>query len=73
MLTIVQDADHPDVDTHRTLPTYTAQSKSKADYAWDYPAGREKRLMLRVNDSRRPIDVMEIGDLMPFKFIVRNS
>ena len=27
--------------------------------------------MLRVNDSRRPIDVMEIGDLVPFKFMVR--
>lgn len=71
VLTVLQDADHADVDIHRTLPTYTSRSKTTADYAWDYPAGRDKKLMLRVNDSRRPIDVMEIGDLMPFKFMVR--
>lgn len=39
-------------------------------YAWDYPAAREKKLVLTINGSRRVIDVMEIGDLVPFKFNV---
>ena len=40
------------------------------DYAWDYPAARNKKIILRVNDFRRPIDVMEIGDLVPFRIAV---
>lgn len=56
----------------RTHPKYTVSSKSSADFAWDYPAARGKKIVLAVNDARRPVDIMEIGDLMPFKFSVRH-
>lgn len=42
-------------------------------YAWDLPAVREKKIMLTINDSRRIVDIMEIGVLVPFKFHVTNS
>lgn len=44
---------------------------SKVDYAWDQPAAREKKIQLNINGARRSIDIMEIGDLIPFKFAVR--
>lgn len=54
----------------RSVPNYPVPRKSSLDYAWDYPAAREKRLVLTINKSRRAIDVMEIGDLVPFRFSV---
>ena len=67
----VQDSDHPDAsDTNRTGTAYHVESKKTVNYAWDFPAARDKRILLRVNDSRRAIDLMEIGDLVPFKFAV---
>ncbi|THH34126.1 hypothetical protein EUX98_g96 [Antrodiella citrinella] len=33
-----------------------------------FRAAREKKLVLAVNSTRRVIDIMEIGDLIPFKF-----
>ena len=53
------------------VPTYTVASNSTTDYAWDFPAARDKKIVLRQVDYRRVIDVMEIGDLIPFKFPVR--
>jgi vacuolar protein sorting-associated protein 13A/C len=44
--------------------------KSAIDYAWDYPAAREKKVLLTINESRRPVDILEIGNLMPFRFHV---
>ncbi|KAI0361599.1 vacuolar protein sorting-associated protein 13 [Trametes cingulata] len=52
----------------KPAPTYAVPSKSSVDYAWDYPSARDKRIVLAVNGSRREIDIMEIGDLVPFKF-----
>lgn len=42
-------------------------------YAWDYPAGAEKKILLTIGNARRAVDIMEIGDLVPFKFHVRSS
>lgn len=52
----------------RNRPSYTVQRHSSLEYAWDYPAAREKKIQLRINDSSRVVDIMEIGDLMPFRF-----
>lgn len=51
--------------------TYTVNSRSSLPYAWDFPAARDKKIVLSINGFRRVIDVMEIGDLVPFKFNVR--
>ncbi|KAL6309957.1 vacuolar protein sorting-associated protein 13 [Sparassis latifolia] len=73
--TIENDSDHsftfcqtaPEPTT-RPTPTYSVSAKSSIGYAWDYPACREKKLVLITNGSRRAIDIMEIGDLVPFRF-----
>lgn len=66
-----QDLDHPDnSQTKTSLPRYSLRRKQSEFYAWDFPAGKEKRIVLRTDHSRRAIDIMEIGDLMPFKFSV---
>ncbi|RDX55846.1 vacuolar protein sorting-associated protein 13 [Lentinus brumalis] len=52
----------------KPMPTYTVQQKSSLDYAWDVPAARNKRIVLSINGSRREVDIMEIGDLVPFRF-----
>ena len=55
----------------KTYPVYRVPRKSSLDYAWDFPAARDKRIVLAINDNHRAIDIMEIGDLVPFKFKVR--
>lgn len=44
---------------------------SSSNYAWDYPSARDKRLLLNINGKDRAVDIMEIGNLLPFKFPVR--
>lgn len=40
------------------------------EYAWDFPAARDKKLLLNIKGSNRVIDIMEIGNLVPFRFNV---
>lgn len=56
--------------TAKPMPTYTVPQKSSLDYAWDSPAARDKRILLSIHGSRREVDIMEIGDLVPFRFAV---
>ncbi|KAI0094888.1 vacuolar protein sorting-associated protein 13 [Irpex rosettiformis] len=63
------DADHPDGPAiNRSVPTYEVKQKSTIDYVWDHPASREKKLILNMSGARRAVDIMEIGDLIPFRF-----
>ncbi|TEB35046.1 hypothetical protein FA13DRAFT_1915662 [Coprinellus micaceus] len=55
-------------DPDRPRQVYDLPSRSKTRYAWDFPAAKEKRILLSTNDIRRVVDIMEIGDLVPFKF-----
>jgi hypothetical protein len=54
----------------KPLPVYNLAAKTSTNYAWDQPAARDKAIQLRINDARRNVDVLEIGDLVPFKFPV---
>ncbi|KXN90021.1 Vacuolar protein sorting-associated protein 13 [Leucoagaricus sp. SymC.cos] len=47
---------------------YTLQARTTMEYAWDSPASRDKKLLLNIKDSSRIVDIMEIGNLVPFKF-----
>ena len=49
---------------------YNLEPHTSRPYAWDYPAARDKKIQLLIGSSRRVVDIMEIGDLMPFKFMV---
>lgn len=53
----------------REQAKYTVVAHSSVDYAWDFPAAEEKRICLSTPTSRRSVDIMEIGDLVPFKFM----
>ncbi|KAG8530899.1 uncharacterized protein KY384_004256 [Bacidia gigantensis] len=46
---------------------YRLPAKSIMPYAWDYPASKNKELMLIANDKERRIKLAEIGNLVPFK------
>ena len=70
---LLQDSAHSEtnpVGHQKSNPSYTLVPRSAMDYAWDYPAAREKKILLMINGWRRPVDILEIGNLMPFKFSV---
>lgn len=52
------------------MPVYVLNPRSSITYAWDYPAARDRKILIDINGSQRRVDVMEIGDLMPFNFNV---
>jgi vacuolar protein sorting-associated protein 13A/C len=54
----------------KSSQVYRLAAKTSVDYAWDQPAARDKAIQLIINDAKRSIDVLEIGDLVPFKFPV---
>lgn len=49
---------------------HLVKKHSTLDYAWDVPAARTKEILLHIGGKVRCIDIMEIGDLPPFKFPV---
>ncbi|PPQ64275.1 hypothetical protein CVT24_008413 [Panaeolus cyanescens] len=63
-----QDGDKEQPSKDKTASMYSVSPHSLRDYAWDYPAARDKRILLSIADARRVVDIMEIGDLIPFKF-----
>ncbi|KAF9044538.1 vacuolar protein sorting-associated protein 13 [Hymenopellis radicata] len=63
-----RDAREEPTPGGKSYPVYTVKPHSTMPYAWDYPAARDKKLALSSGAARRVIDIMEIGDLMPFKF-----
>ncbi|THV04954.1 vacuolar protein sorting-associated protein 13 [Dendrothele bispora CBS 962.96] len=52
----------------KTRPVYSIKPHATVSYAWDFPAAKDKKILLNVNAHRRLVDPMEIGVLMPFKF-----
>jgi hypothetical protein len=69
-LIIKQDGTHSVFDSAKPYQTYHLPEHTSFPYAWDFPAAREKELLLTINGSRRLVDILEIGDLVPFKFQV---
>ncbi|KAF5375265.1 hypothetical protein D9758_000284 [Tetrapyrgos nigripes] len=59
---------HSNVNPTRSRPVYALRPHSTVSYAWDFPAARDKKILLNVDNHRRFVDVMEIGVLMPFRF-----
>lgn len=57
-------------NTRDKAPKYDIAPKSVLDYAWDFPAAREKFLRLSVGQFSRIIQITEIGSLIPFKFLL---
>ena len=49
-------------------PRYTVHPHSSIDYAWDFPSAIDKKIRLLSQSSSHEIDILEIGNLPPFKF-----
>ncbi|CAG8555201.1 10349_t:CDS:10 [Paraglomus brasilianum] len=49
------------------LKKYGLPAGSSEVYSWDFPALKEKRLILNVNGTERTVNIQEIGTLVPFK------
>ncbi|KAG8928477.1 hypothetical protein FRC01_005870 [Tulasnella sp. 417] len=65
------DEDKPDlarVEDAPLSPKYKLEPHSQIRYAWDYPAARQKELVLRMGDGEESVNLNEIGDLLPFRF-----
>lgn len=58
----------PDEPLKDSDPVYTIPQRSELYYAWDYPAAKNKQLLLLIKGHRRVVDLREIGVLMPFRF-----
>lgn len=66
--------DYYDYDTYDELNEteykpyyYRVPPKSVMPYAWDYPAARQKKLILTARGLRREIQLAEIGNLKPMR------
>ncbi|KIO33566.1 hypothetical protein M407DRAFT_3889 [Tulasnella calospora MUT 4182] len=65
------DEDKPDlarIEDAPMSPKYKLEPHSQIRYAWDYPAARQKELVLRMGDGEESVNLNEIGDLPPFRF-----
>ncbi|KAF8873711.1 vacuolar protein sorting-associated protein 13 [Gymnopilus junonius] len=58
-----QDANRD--EQPREAIKYTLDPNCVIPYAWDYPAARDKKILLTIGPARRVVDIMEIGDLIP--------
>ena len=65
-----QDAER-DQAVRDKAALYHVQPHTSTSYAWDNPSARDKKILLNIGSARRLVDIMEIGDLVPFKFMVR--
>ncbi|KAH0564849.1 hypothetical protein GP486_001757 [Trichoglossum hirsutum] len=52
---------------------YRLPPRSIMPYAWDYPAAKDKDLVISANDKERNVRLAEIGNLIPMKIPVPNS
>nr|CAG8504476.1 8535_t:CDS:10 [Entrophospora candida]CAG8514013.1 6898_t:CDS:10 [Entrophospora candida] len=52
---------------------YVVASGNSMAYSWDYPALKNKKLVLNINDNERVVNIQEIGSLVPFKYPVNDN
>ncbi|SCU84871.1 LAFA_0D12530g1_1 [Lachancea sp. 'fantastica'] len=52
---------------------YRVPPRSAMPYAWDYPAARQKKLILTSRQRKREVQLAEIGNLRPMRLSARSS
>ncbi|KAI8912336.1 hypothetical protein DFJ77DRAFT_511881 [Powellomyces hirtus] len=57
-----------DIWQHGSKTRFKIPSGESRPYAWDYPSAHRKALILSAKGREREIDVLEIGQLVPFKY-----
>ncbi|KAI0068196.1 hypothetical protein BV25DRAFT_1793389 [Artomyces pyxidatus] len=69
-----QDQAHGEAEiANKSYPRYDLPEHTATQYAWDFPASREKKILLIIKGARRAVDILEIGDLIPFRFSNRQG
>lgn len=68
----VEDGDD-DKSTGWKPIRYKLPARSVMPYAWDYPAARNKDIILTANNKERRVKLAEIGNLVPWKLGVSTS
>ncbi|KAI5306994.1 hypothetical protein KEM56_005829 [Ascosphaera pollenicola] len=63
----MEEDDEVDETSNFRPIRYRLPPRSIMPYAWDYPASRNKSLVLVCHDKERYIQLAEIGNLMPMK------
>ncbi|OJD40388.1 vacuolar protein sorting-associated protein vps13 [Diplodia corticola] len=61
------DEDEEDNGSGWRPVRYRLPPKSIMPYAWDYPAAKNKEIVLKANNKERHIKLAEIGNLVPLK------
>ncbi|KAJ3015263.1 hypothetical protein HKX48_004689 [Thoreauomyces humboldtii] len=57
-----------DIWQHGAKMRFKVPAGESRPYAWDYPSAPRKALILSAKGREREIDVLEIGQLVPFKY-----
>ncbi|KAI8990033.1 hypothetical protein BDB01DRAFT_718047 [Pilobolus umbonatus] len=52
---------------------YQLPAHQSIPYSWDMPAIKEKNVILNINGRERPINLQEIGSLLPFRHATREG
>ncbi|CAI2166885.1 9593_t:CDS:10 [Funneliformis geosporum] len=55
------------------IKKYNLHPGNASPYSWDFPAQKEKRLVLNLNNTERMVNIQEIGSLIPFKYPVEGG
>ncbi|OMP86452.1 Vacuolar protein sorting-associated protein 13 [Diplodia seriata] len=61
------DEDEEDNGSGWRPVRYRLPPKSIMPYAWDYPAAKNKEIVLKANNKERHVKLAEIGNLVPLK------
>ena len=61
------DDDEEDRSSGWKPVRYRLPARSIMPYAWDYPASKNKNLILSANGKERHVKIAEIGNLIPFR------
>ena len=61
-------ASHPE-DRIPQAEVYELAPHFQKPYTWDYPAAKDKKIVLVHEGRERVVDVMEIGDLVPWNLV----
>ncbi|KAJ3171453.1 hypothetical protein HDU88_007532 [Geranomyces variabilis] len=57
-----------DIWQHGSKTRFKVPRGESRPYSWDFPSAARKALILSANGREREIDVLEIGQLVPFKY-----
>jgi vacuolar protein sorting-associated protein 13A/C len=71
-LSCIQDESNSQEHAGPQIRQNDLDSRACSSYAWERPSALKKRIRILIRGRYRDIDIMEMGNLPPFKFSVGN-